>query len=127
MRIGELATKMGVTNSAIRYYEQEGLIDAPERVSGKRVYDEGVVSQLKLIRLAQSAGFTISEIRLLIQGYDQGKPLSKAWLDIAVKKQAEVKQKIIELEQMNAVLSELLKCECATVEVCVNNALAHDL
>ncbi len=127
MRIGELAAKMGVTPSAIRYYEQQGLMDTPERLSGKRIYDDGVLLQLKLIRLAQSAGFTISEIRMLSQGYKQGKPLSKAWLDIAVKKQEEVDQKLKELEQMKAVLNELLKCQCATVETCVSHALADDL
>ena len=125
MRIGELAAKVGLTASAIRYYEQEGLIEAAERISGKRCYDDGVLPQLKLIRLAQSAGFTIAEIKLLIQGYSQGKPLSRAWLEIAIQKQAEVEQKLFELGQMKAVLSELLKCQCVTIEACVNNALAH--
>ena len=122
MKIGELAKQMNVAASAIRYYEQEGLIDAPERISGQRHYDTAVLSKLKLIQLAQTAGFTIGEIRTLVQGYAAGKPLSEGWVEIATAKKKEVDEKIRELKQMKAVLGELLKCQCATVEACVNNA-----
>ena len=123
MKIGELAEKMGLTTSAIRYYEQEKLIEQPERISGQRNYDEAVLPKLKLIQLAQAAGFTIREIKILIQGYAEGQPLSEGWFQIATQKQEEVEQKIKKLIQMKAVLNELLKCQCATVEACVNHAL----
>lgn len=123
MKIGELAAKMGLTTSAIRYYEQEGLIDQPERISGQRYYDESVFTKLKLIKLAQAAGFTIADIKTLVQGYAEGQVLSEGWFHIATQKQAEVEQKIKELVQMKAVLNELLKCQCETVEACVNHAL----
>ena len=123
MKIGELAQNLGIAASAIRYYEKEGLIDAPERVSGQRVYNSSVLSSLKLIQLAQAAGFTISEIKTLIDGYAEGKALSDGWVEMATKKQVEVEQKIVELQEMKKVLDELVKCQCVTVEACVDNAL----
>lgn len=123
MKIGKLAEQMGIAPSTIRYYEQEGLIEAPERISGQRHYDESVLPKLKLIQLAQAAGFTIGEIRLLFQGYAAGKPLSEGWFEVATTKKREVDQKIRELKQMKAVLNELLECQCVTVEACVDHAL----
>jgi len=125
MKIGELAEQLGITASAIRYYEKEGLIDTPERVSGQRVYSSSVLSSLKLIQLAQAAGFTISEIKILVDGYAEGKPLSDGWFEMASKKQVEVEQKIVELQEMKKVLDELVKCQCITVEACVDSALAE--
>lgn len=123
MKIGELAQHLGVAASAIRYYEKEGLIEAPERVSGQRIYNSSALSSLKLIQLAQAAGFTISEIKTLIDGYAEGKPLSDGWYDLAVQKKVKVEQKIVELQEMDKVLDELIKCQCVTVEACVDSAL----
>ena len=81
------------------------------------------MASLKLIQLAQSAGFSISEIKTLIDGYAQGKPISDGWYDLAIQKQLEVEQKINELQEMKQVLDELVKCQCVTVEACVGNAL----
>ena len=78
---------------------------------------------LKLIQLAQAAGFTISETKTLIDGYAKGKPLSEGWFELATKKQVEVEQKIVELQEMKKVLNELVKCQCVTIEACVDNAL----
>ena len=123
MKIGELAQQLGIAASAIRYYEQQGLIEPPERISGQRVYDASALLNLKLIQLAQSAGFTISEVKILIQGYAEGAPLFEGWHKLAIKKQEELDQKIKELKQMKMVLDELLLCKCKTVEACVESAL----
>ena len=56
MRIGEVARRAGVRSSRIRYYESIGLLPEPERVSGQRVYDEGVLKRLAVIDVSQRAG-----------------------------------------------------------------------
>lgn len=66
LSIGEVARRAGIQPSALRYYESIGLMPAPRRVSGRRRYDESAVRMLKIVQLAQSAGFSIAEIQVLL-------------------------------------------------------------
>jgi DNA-binding transcriptional MerR regulator len=64
MKIGELADKTGMAPSAIRYYEQSGLLPKPERgANGYRDYAEAAIERLRRIRMAQSLGFSLDAIR----------------------------------------------------------------
>jgi len=67
LTIGQVARRTGVSASALRYYESVGLIDAPRRRSGRRAYDDGVFEALRILRLARDAGFTLAEIRRLLE------------------------------------------------------------
>lgn len=67
-RIGELATLTGLTPDALRFYERQGVLDKPARTSGRfRVYSPLVVDRIRFIKKAQALGFTLSEIRELVQ------------------------------------------------------------
>jgi MerR family transcriptional regulator, copper efflux regulator len=71
MRIGELAEKTGLAPSAIRFYEQSGLLPAPERTAnGYRVYSETAVARLRMVQLAQNLGFPLDTLREALTGYD---------------------------------------------------------
>lgn len=62
MRIGELARLTGLTTKTIRYYEQIGLMQEPDRhPNGYRDYGDGAVEQLQFVRDAQAAGLTLAE------------------------------------------------------------------
>jgi MerR family redox-sensitive transcriptional activator SoxR len=78
LSIGEVARQVGIRASAIRYYEQAGLLPAPRRRSGQRRYDPDIIDRLALIEFAQQAGFTIGEIRTLFEGFEQETPMSFA-------------------------------------------------
>ncbi len=68
MRIGELARLAGLNTATIRYYERRGLLTRPGRTtSGYRAYPAQSVVQLRLIRWAKGVGFTLREIRELLQ------------------------------------------------------------
>ena len=121
MKIGELARKVGIAPSAIRYYEQVGLVDPPSRVSGQRRYAPNSVRILRFIQLAKAGGFTIDEIKILVDGYPYTKP-AEQWHALAKKKKLEIRRKIAELQQIDAVLDALLTCECATINECVDRA-----
>jgi len=54
-RIGDVAARAGIATSRIRYYEEIGLLPAPERISGKRRYDDTVLRRLSVIDVAQRA------------------------------------------------------------------------
>ena len=64
MRIGELSSRTGLAPSAIRFYEQSGLLPSPQRAgNGYRVYSESDVQRLRLVQLAQTLGFTLDALR----------------------------------------------------------------
>ncbi len=64
MKIGELASRTGVAASAIRFYEQSGLLPAAQRGSnGYRSYSNDAIERLRLIQIAQALGFTLDALR----------------------------------------------------------------
>ena len=68
MRIGEVATKTGVSIQTLRYYERRGLLAKPQRsASGFRQYSPGTIEQIRFVRRAQDLGFTLEEIRDLLR------------------------------------------------------------
>ncbi|MDP9469962.1 MAG: lyase family protein, partial [Chloroflexota bacterium] len=95
LTIGEVARQAGICPSAIRYYEEIGLLPRPERVGGQRRYDTDVLTRLALVQMAQEAGFTIEEVRRLVAGFLEGTPASKRWRELAHRKLPEVDARIV--------------------------------
>ena len=116
MRIGEVARAAGLRKSAIRYYEEIGLLPEPERVSGQRVYDRSVLRRLSLIDVSQRAGLTLSEIRELL---DAGSaPISDQLQGIAARKLPEVEALIARAEAMRDWLKAAEGCSCQAIDDC---------
>lgn len=123
MKIGEVAKRLDMPSSTIRYYEKKGLISPPERVSGKREFSNSALVTLRFIQLCQAAGFTVSEIRSLLEQYMQDSSAGGLWQPAVKTKRAEIQKQIAELKQVDTVLGELMKCRCDTIEQCVSSAL----
>ena len=117
--IGALSRATGLRPSALRYYESVGLLPAPPRIRGQRRYDPAVLETLRLVELAQSAGFTIAEIRQLMSGFTSGTPASKRWQALARRKREEVVRQIERAQEMKQMLDALLECRCAQLADCV--------
>jgi MerR family redox-sensitive transcriptional activator SoxR len=120
MQIGELSRRTGISPSAIRYYEQERLIPPPNRVSGRRSFGEGILAQLVVVRLARDAGFTIAEIRRLVNEFGRNR-----WRRMAERKLTELHATAVRLQTMTGLLEKLLECECPDIEFC-GRALGHE-
>ena len=118
LTIGEVARRAGVRASAIRYYEEAGLLEEPERVGSKRRYDEEVLRRLALIGGAKRAGFTLGEIRTLLHGFPAGTGAAQRWQALASEKLIEVDEAIAQLRQTRELLEEALRCECASLDEC---------
>ena len=118
LTIGEIARRAGVRASAIRYYEEAGLLEEPERVGGKRRYDEEALRRLALIGGAKRAGFTLGEIRTLLHGFPAGTGAAHRWQALASEKLVEVDEAIAQLQQTRGLLEEALRCECASLDEC---------
>jgi MerR family transcriptional regulator, redox-sensitive transcriptional activator SoxR len=126
MTIGELAKGAGIAPSAIRFYEKAGLLKAPARVNGRRIYSEGAAHQLVLIRFAKANGFTLPEIRLLLRGFPEATPASVRWKKMARAKIAELKASITKAKAMREMLESLAAhCHCRTLEQCSKGLARH--
>src|SRR3954468_5858979 len=86
MIIGELSSQAGVPASTIRYWERIKILPKPQRVSGKRRYSPDALNHLAVLRLAQSCGFTLDEMRQLFYGFRSGVTASERWQVLASKK-----------------------------------------
>ncbi len=116
LRIGEVAERAGLRKSAIRYYEEIGLLSKPERVSGQRVYDPSILRRLAVIDVSQRAGLSLDEIRELV---DAGSaPVSERLQELAAKKLPEVEALIARAEAMRAWLETAQACGCETIDEC---------
>jgi DNA-binding transcriptional MerR regulator len=111
--IGQLAERTGLAASAIRYYEQRGLIPRARRVAGRRQFDEKDLAPLLVVRLAIDAGFTLAETRQLVSDFGRDR-----WRRLAEKKRTEIRATAARLETMEELLGKLLRCECPSIEVC---------
>lgn len=119
LTIGEVAQRAGIRSSAIRYYESVELLPAPQRVNGRRRYDARVFERLAIIQMAQQAGFTVSEIRTLFNGFAADTPASARWQELARQKVVEVDALIRRSQAMKRLLEEtLLRCRCLTLDEC---------
>jgi DNA-binding transcriptional MerR regulator len=108
MHIGELTERSGVPSTALRYYEQTGLLPAPSRTSaGYRVYDAEVLPRLKFIRSAQAVGLSLADIREILQIRDSGNAPCRHVLSLLDRRQAEVAALIGELKQLERDLTQL--------------------
>jgi MerR family redox-sensitive transcriptional activator SoxR len=119
MKIGELAGRSGFNASAIRYYEQCGLVAAPNRIGGQRRYSEEAVYQLLLVRFAGDMGFTLAEIKLFLCGLRSGTPVGKRWRKLARHKIKAVDEARERSKRLRSLLDHMLRCRCGSLKVCV--------
>jgi DNA-binding transcriptional MerR regulator len=112
--IGELARRTGVAASALRYYERVGLLPPAERVGGRRHFPPSSAERVALIRLCQDAGFTLSEIGRLLDGW------SRAWGRLAERKIAELDARIADAQRAKELITHALECPHRDLFACPN-------
>ncbi|MGI9294529.1 MAG: MerR family transcriptional regulator [Pseudomonadales bacterium] len=125
MKIGDVAEQLGIPASTIRYYETEGLLNPQLRVSGRRELDADALLTLRFIKLAQTAGFTIEEMKILLGSYNQNPDPKSMWQELLESKRKAVQLKIAELRRMDRVLGALRDCTCSSLQECVQVATAR--
>lgn len=116
--IGQVAKQTGVRSSAIRYYEDAGILPRPARSNGRRVYDAETLRRIGVLRFAQQAGFTLEEIKTLFHGFGATTPLSARWHALARQKLRELDLLAAHIERMRGAIAVGLKCGCVRIEDC---------
>jgi MerR family redox-sensitive transcriptional activator SoxR len=118
LSIGSVAAQAGLRPSALRYYEQAGLLPSPPRNNGRRSYDPAIFDRLALIGHARRAGFTIADTRRLLTGFPADAPPSARWRALAQRKCCELDALIADARLMQRTLRATLKCQCPTLDEC---------
>ena len=107
MTIGRLAKAAGVNVETIRYYQRRGLIDEPVKPpGGQRRYAETIVGRLAFIRRAQQLGFSLEEVKSLLQLAHGTRPADTR--EIAERKYAELGRRMGQLNGMRRKLKQLI-------------------
>lgn len=117
LSIGEVAERVGLNTSALRYYERAGLLPRAERVSGQRRYGPDAVTLLLWIRFCQQVGFSLSEIRALLET-PTGKRTKEKWRELVDGKLAELDAVIAQAQAVQQVLVESRGCDCVSLDSC---------
>ena len=120
LSIGEVADEVGLNASAIRYYEAARLLPAADRVGGKRRYSRDTVDLLLLIRFCQRLGFTLAEVRQLIEGPLPARKRGRGekWRAMVDAKLDEVASLIRSARAVERVLRESRDCDCVAPSSC---------
>ena len=117
LTIGQLAERTGTATSALRYYEDLGLLSPSARVSGHRRYDTMAVPLVGVILVLQEVGFSLSEIKGLIASRAVS---PDAWRDLAKAKVAELDERIEKATAARTALQHSLRCGHEDVLHCPN-------
>ena len=118
LSIGEVARRTGVRTSAIRSYEDAGILPKPARSGGQRRYDAEDIRRIDVLSFAKQARFTLEEIKTLFHGFEAKTPLSARWQTLARKKLEELETLTRDIECMRRALELGLRCGCVRIEDC---------
>lgn len=124
LTIGQVARQAGLRASAIRFYEQAGLLPKPARLSGQRRYDRTILERLALLDFAKQCGFTLAEIRRLFHGSADEARLSERMQRLARKKVEELDALAGRIELMRQFLTRAQRCKCVDLSECGRKVLA---
>jgi MerR family redox-sensitive transcriptional activator SoxR len=119
LAIGEVSSRSGMAPSALRYYEDQGLIASSRTPGGARRYPRSVLRRLAVIRAARNVGLSLPEIREALETLPPGRPptatdwarLSQGWRD-------RLDEQIAALSRLRDGLSSCIGCGCLSLERC---------
>lgn len=117
--IGTLSRLSGVNVETIRYYERVELLSAPLRGdNGYRLYDASAVQRLTFVRRGRELGFTVEEIRKLLELADHPEHPCAGADEMVVEHLADIEGRIRDLRRMRQALRELAPCHSQTAAHC---------
>ena len=119
LTIGEISRRSGVAASALRFYEEKGLITSEREGTGHRRYPRPVLRRIAFIVFAQRIGLTLEEI-----GHELAKlpphraPTRRDWSRLSQTWTSRIDRRIAELQRLRAGLTECIGCGCLSLERC---------
>lgn len=119
LSIGQIADRTGLAQSAIRYYEAQGLVHPVRNAGGQRCYAASDLRRLSFVMIAQRLGFTIKEIRAELDRLPNHKAPTKAdWSRISRHFSKVLDQRIAEMQRLRTRLDGCIGCGCLSLAAC---------
>jgi MerR family redox-sensitive transcriptional activator SoxR len=119
LTIGELAERSGVAASALRYYEERGLIESDRNIGGHRRYRRPTIRRVAFIVFAQRVGLTLEEIRSELAKLPGNRtPMAADWEKLSASWTERIDTRIAELERLKEGLTGCIGCGCLSMEKC---------
>ena len=119
LTISDVSRRSGVASSALRFYEERGLISSERAGSGHRRYPRPVLRRIAFIVFAQRVGLTLDEIGAELAKLPPDRaPTRRDWSRLSGTWTSRIDQRIAELERLKAGLTECIGCGCLSLERC---------
>ena len=119
LAIGDVARRSGVAASALRFYEERGLIRSERAGSGHRRYRRAVLRRVAFIVFAQRVGLSLDEIGVeLAKLPSEGTPTGRDWSRLSGLWKTRIDERIAELERLRSGLTECIGCGCLSLDRC---------
>jgi len=119
LTIGQVAERSGLATSALRYYESEQLIEAQRTDGGQRRYPREVIRRVAFIRVAQTVGLSLDDVRDALTRLPQGRtPTRSDWQRLSRTWRPRIDARIRELELLRDELDSCIGCGCLSLGAC---------
>jgi len=119
LTIGQVAERSGVATSALRFYEEQGLIASERTDSGHRRYPRAIIRRVAFIVFAQKIGLSLEEIRVELARLPRNRAPDRAdWAKLSAGWTKRIDERIAELERMKSGLTECIGCGCLSLDRC---------
>ena len=119
LTIAEVARRSGVAASALRFYEERGLITSQRAGSGHRRFPRAVLRRIAFIVFAQRVGLTLEEIGVELTKLPPDRaPTGKDWSRLSGTWTSRIDDRIAELERLKAGLTQCIGCGCLSLDRC---------
>ena len=119
LTISEIARRSGVATSALRYYEERGLIRSERTAAGHRRYPRFVIRRVAFIVFAQRVGLTLDEVGAELAKLPENRvPDRSDWAQLSSSWTARIDERIAELERLREGLDQCIGCGCLSLDRC---------
>jgi MerR family transcriptional regulator, redox-sensitive transcriptional activator SoxR len=119
LTVGEVAARAGVATSALRFYEDEGLIHSERNDAGHRRYHPDVLRRVAFVRTAQLVGLSLADIHDALASLPESRtPTARDWARLARDWRPRLDERIAVLTRMRDQLDECIGCGCLSLTSC---------
>jgi MerR family transcriptional regulator, redox-sensitive transcriptional activator SoxR len=119
LTIGEVAKRSGTATSALRFYEDQGLIHAERNDAGHRRYPRAVIRRVAFIVFAQRIGLSLEDVRTELARLPRNRAPERAdWAKLTARWTLRIRARIAELERLESTLTECIGCGCLSLDRC---------
>ena len=119
LSIGRVAERTGLAVSAIRFYEEKGLVVAGRDAAGRRRFAPSDIRRLSFVLIAQQLGFSLEQIRDQLDALPKKRtPSAKDWERISRNFRADIDARIAMLQALRARLTDCIGCGCLSLKKC---------